>query len=89
MIACGGTRRLMRFEDDGEVIEIPTVHIWGRNDKVYPHSGPVLSGLCRKCVREDSVHEGGHEVPGPTQPEALKQTVKFIERTIARALDAQ
>ena len=85
----GRVRRLMKVEDDGEVIETPTAHVWGRNDGMYPHFGPVLSGLCRKSLREDLVHEGGHEVPGPRNPEHLKQTVRYIERTIERALEAQ
>ena len=79
----------MKVEDDREVIETPTVHVWGRNDRMNPHFGPVLSGLCRKIPREDLVHEGGHEMPGPKNPEHLKQTVRYIERTTERALAAQ
>ena len=88
-VAQGGSRRLMSFEDDGQVIEIPSAHIWGRSDQIYPHFGPVLSGMCKKSARADFVHEGGHEVPGPKYPEAVKTAVRCIERTIKRALEEQ
>lgn len=89
VVAQGNVRRLMRAEDDGEVIEIPTAHIWGKNDQLYPNFGPVLSGLCKKSVRAHLLHEGGHEVPGPKYPDALKDAVRCIERTIKRALEVQ
>ncbi|KAI4116237.1 MAG: hypothetical protein LQ338_007747 [Usnochroma carphineum] len=78
-------RRLMDVEHDGEVIEIPTAHIWGRNDSLYPTFGPVLSRLCKGSEREVFVHEGGHEILGAKDPTALEKAVRIINRTIARA----
>lgn len=81
----GKERRLLSFEEDGELIDIPTAHIWGRHDKLYPTFGPVLSKLCKASEREDFVHEGGHEIPGPRDPAAVAKTVQVIKRTLTRA----
>ena len=35
------------------------------------------------------MHEGGHDMPGPKDLKHLKQTVRYIERTTERALEAQ
>lgn len=81
----GGPRRLMRLEDDGEVINIPSVHIWGRNDELHPDFGPVLSRLCRTSQREEHVHDEGHVIPGPKDHVAVQKVTKLIKRTIERA----
>lgn len=80
-----GKRRPMNYKDDGEVIGIPTAHIWGRNDTLYPTFGPVLSKLCKVSEREESIHDGGHAIPGPKDPVAVEHAVKMIKRTIGRA----
>lgn len=84
-----GPRRLMRWEDDGEIIGIPTVHVWGRNDRLYPEYGPVLSKLCRGREREEFIHEGGHDVPGPRDPVVVERVAMLIKRTIERAETVQ
>ncbi|KAL8786453.1 MAG: hypothetical protein Q9213_002769 [Squamulea squamosa] len=78
-------RRLMDGEIDGEVIMIPTAHIWGRNDDLYPTFGPVLSRLCKSSEREVFLHEGGHEIVGAKDPIALEKAVRCIQRAIMRA----
>ena len=85
----GEVRRSMDFEHDGEIIEVPTAHIWGAHDELYPDFGPVLSRLCRKDIRTDFVHQGGHEVPSSKSPDTVSSVVRVIERTIERALEAQ
>ena len=82
-------RRLLSYKHDGEVIDIPTAHIWGENDQLYPSFGPVLSQLCKKDLRADFVHQGGHEVPGSKSSDAVANTIRAIKRTIERALTAQ
>ena len=82
-------RRLMSFEEDGEIIAIPTAHIWGRNDTVYPTFGPVLSRMCKSSQREVLIHEGAHEILGAKDQSALQKLVTIINRTIARAEMAQ
>lgn len=79
-------RRLMGFEQDGEVIEIPTAHIWGENDKLYPTFGPVLSGLCKRDRRAVFIHTNGHEIPGPRSADAVAKAAEVINRTIARGM---
>lgn len=82
-------KRLLDPEKDGEIIDIPTAHIWGGNDQLYPTFGPILSRLCKQTIREDFVHEGGHEIPGVKDPEAVAKSIRAIKRTIERALTAQ
>ena len=82
-------RRLMRWEEDGEIIEIPTVHIWGKNDRLYPDFGPILSKLCRARVKEEFVHEGGHDIPGARDPAVVERVAMLINRTIERAETVQ
>ncbi|KAL3259278.1 hypothetical protein ABHI18_005373 [Aspergillus niger] len=67
-----------------EVIEIPTAHIWGRNDTLWGY-GPELSRWCKDENREIVVHDGGHEIPGPRDPVTLARCLQAIKRTIARA----
>ena len=81
----GGPRRLLNVEEDGDLIKIPTLHVWGRNDQVYPEFGPVLSQLCKCSEREVFIHEGGHEVPGSKDRVLIAAIVKLAKRTIARA----
>ena len=80
--------RLLNGMRDGVVIEVPTVHVWGRNDVLYPTFGPVLSELCKEDVRTVVVHEGGHEVPGTRVPKAVIDAVKAIRRMVEMAMKA-
>jgi hypothetical protein len=75
------TGRLMDAAVDGEVIDVPTAHIWGKNDNLYPSFGPVLSLLCKANMREIYVHGGGHIVPGARDMEAVKNCVSVIRKT--------
>lgn len=84
-----GKIQLLDHASDGELIAIPTAHVWGKNDKEYPTFGPVLSRMCKADLRSVFIHEGGHEVLGPNPQTALVGTVQVIRRTIAAALDAQ
>jgi len=81
--------RLMDFEQDGELIEIPTAHIWGENDRLYPSFGPVLCRLCKEDSRAVYVHKGGHEIPGPKDAFAVDHSVRVIKRAIERSMTAQ
>ena len=79
------TFRPLSYEADGVVIEIPTAHIWGTNDDVYPTFGPVLSKLCKRDNRAEFIHSGGHDIPGPKNQEEVLKAVHAIKRTIERA----
>ncbi|CAN8097862.1 unnamed protein product [Discula destructiva] len=81
----GAEKRELSFEQDGEMIEIPTAHIWGANDRVWPNFGIVLSKLCRKDLRTVFIHEGGHDIPGPKSQDELLQAIRAIKRTIEYA----
>lgn len=47
--------QLMDAAIDGEVIDVPTAHILGKNDGLCPSFGPVLSRLCN-CPRDKPSH---------------------------------
>lgn len=81
----GGKRRELSFESDGELIPIPTAHVWGANDTLFPTFGPVLSKLCINALRADFVHAGGHEIPGPKDQAAAVKATQIIKRAIERA----
>lgn len=82
----GGTgRRQMSYETDGELIEVPTAHIWGANDHSWPNFGTVLSKLCHHDQRAVFIHQGGHEVPGPKDQDSMLQAIRVIKRTIELA----
>ena len=70
------------FETDGEFIDVPTAHIWGRNDKEYPSFGPVLSRLCMENTKSMYILEGGHKILGTREREAVENRVRFIRRTV-------
>lgn len=79
------TGRLMSAEEDGEVINVPTAHIWGKNDTLYPSFGPVLSTLCTTNTREVFIHDGGHMVPGARDADAVRGCIAVIRKTVEMA----
>ncbi|KAI0015068.1 serine hydrolase-domain-containing protein [Xylariomycetidae sp. FL0641] len=80
--------RPLSFEADGPLIDIPTAHIWGANDQLYPSFGVVLSSLCRPDRKTDFIHPGGHEVPGPKDLDAVLMSTRAINRAIELAKDS-
>lgn len=78
----GNLRALSRAED-GELIQIPTAHIWGRDDDTIDANS--VSGLCATDTAETFVHEGGHEIPGVRMNTAVKSSVRVMRRVIAMA----
>ena len=81
--------RAMDSKVDGEIIEIPTAHIWGEKDSLWPSFGIKLSQLCMHDQRTVFVHKGGHEIPGAKSSEDVAKTVRTINRTIEKAMTAQ
>lgn len=66
------------------LIDIPTAHVWGREDRVAAEAAGVAA-LCNSSTREIYVHNSGHEIPGVKDREAVKAVVKIIRRVIATA----
>ena len=87
-ILAKGELHVLSAEVDGELIPIPTAHIWGRNDTLYPGSSAELSKLCKEATRTEFIHDGGHEVPA-SGTDDLRSTVQAIRRTVHKALLAQ
>ncbi|KAF2150160.1 hypothetical protein K461DRAFT_281412 [Myriangium duriaei CBS 260.36] len=73
----------------GIEIDIPTAHIWGINDDLYPEAGKVLSRFYRDDWSTVFVHKGGHEIPGVKSQQDLLGSVKAIRRAISRELTMQ
>ncbi|KAI9690814.1 MAG: hypothetical protein M1822_008433 [Bathelium mastoideum] len=65
-------------------IAIPTAHIWGANDEFEPGNALALYDLCGPQTRCVVVHEGGHEVPGPRDRDAVTESVHAIKRMLAK-----
>ncbi|KAI1638277.1 DUF341 domain protein [Biscogniauxia mediterranea] len=78
----GEFRELTR-DVDGELIQIPTAHIWGLNDTTI--DAVTVSGLGTPDKTETYVHDGKHEVPGVRMKAAVKSSVQTIRRVIEMA----
>ena len=65
--------------EDGQVIQLPTAHILGQNDKQF-EEGSELKRLCNEKVRWEYVHNGGHDIPhGKAE---VRQMVEIITKVI-------
>ncbi|RYC59083.1 hypothetical protein CHU98_g7125 [Xylaria longipes] len=73
---------------EGEMIKIPTAHVWSKENDVNDEAAQSLASLCDAKLRETFLHSLGHNVPGSKfDSEALAGTLRIIERTIERARD--
>ena len=71
----------LRAAEVGEVIPIPTAHIWGENDEMFPGSSESLKDLCITSGRSQFIHKGGHEIPVAGTGD-LTGTIHSIKRAI-------
>lgn len=74
-------------EDQGRLIDIPTAHIWGKNDKDWAETSANVVHLCIADKRTVLIHEGGHEFPGGKDKSAVLGAVHAIRRTINTTSD--
>ncbi|PGH23856.1 hypothetical protein AJ80_02104 [Polytolypa hystricis UAMH7299] len=79
-----GTTGSLHDLSDGELISVPTVHIWGRKDNSV--ASPLSDITALYSQRITCLHDGGHEVPGPETKKALTDSVKAIRRVIDMAI---
>ena len=77
--------RQLSYSSDGEIIGIPTAHIWGKNDPRASSFGSMLSQLSNSKLRTIYVHDGGHEIPGARDRVTLMKAVDCIRTTVERA----
>jgi hypothetical protein len=77
--------RHLSASEDGILITLPTAHIWSQGGDYHPGMGQDLVELCQADVREQVIHQLGHEVPGARSDDFYKETMRAIERTIERA----
>lgn len=72
---------------DGRIINIPTAHIWTRDDNVHPGFGQALMDICNVGLREEYIHDFGHIIPGAQSDAGVFETVRAIRRTLERAME--
>ena len=80
----GGVYRNLSSDIDGEVITIPTVHIFGSGDIEHYSDSLELSKLCDSQTRETLDHRGGHEVP--RGPKITAEMASLITNMMDRAI---
>ena len=76
-----GEMRALTSDQDGQLIKIPTVHVWGESDYLRNQSRGV-SELCQADLRAVFIHAGGHEVPRSDEQGALAGMRKVVKRGI-------
>lgn len=80
-----GQVRILNPDTDGQLIRIPTAHVWGQEDGLRLEAETI-----RKLSDEESraafVHGGGHEVPGLSTHGAVKGAVQAIRRAVTLAM---
>ena len=81
-LLASGQVKLLTPEDVGEVITIPTVHIWGSRDNT-PVQSAAVGAVCVAEKRQVFLHEGGHEIPGVRNPAGVKGSVRAMRRVIS------
>lgn len=68
-----GRLRWLDPDTDGVVLRLPTAHIWSDPDDMFPGQGPCLSALCDEGLKEQVIHNLGHDVPGARSAEFLRE----------------
>ncbi|KAI0834308.1 serine hydrolase FSH [Hypoxylon sp. FL0890] len=63
-------------------IRIPTVHVWGEEDPLFPTS-TQLAGFCDPYIRKIFTHPGRNRIPA--EEEVLTEIASLIEWCIQRA----
>ena len=64
-------------------IQIPTVHVWGKNDAAFMMSmAEVAHSICDENTTKTVRHEGAHDVP--KQPTEVKAVLRALEWAMAR-----
>jgi hypothetical protein len=81
-----GDRLLSIGKEDGTLISLPTVHIWGSKDDFCKDAPRVIADLCASDVRHVFIHDGGHEIPGGKDKQAVTSSVHVIRRAINSVL---
>ncbi|KAF2643546.1 hypothetical protein P280DRAFT_422540 [Massarina eburnea CBS 473.64] len=81
----GGVIVPLDGETTGEVIDIPTAHIYGSIEHGELEEPPKLLALCKAGVRERFEHCGGHEIPGSKDRVVIVGVIQAMRRAIWRA----
>ena len=82
-----GERKLLEPKDPQAArLRLPTAHIWGRNDTLWPGTSEVLCELCEEGEKLVFLHDEGHDIPGARAKEAVQGSLRVIRRTVDNAL---
>ncbi|KAI1499234.1 serine hydrolase FSH [Biscogniauxia marginata] len=80
-----GIVRIVDSATDGVSINIPTAHTWSKTGDVNAERAQALAQLCDKTVREEFIHNLGHNVPGSKSDEGLSGALRAIEHAVENA----
>lgn len=84
------TETELAFKEPGEadlgLIDIPTVTIWGRNDKVHANHAASVTKLCNQELGMEVVHSLGSSIPSAADEDALVSAAQAIRVTADRAI---
>lgn len=81
-----GIVRHVDHATDGVLLKIPTAHIWSNVveiDSTRAHR--PLAQLCDEELRQEFIHDLGHDVPGSKSNQGLDGALRAIEHTIETA----
>jgi predicted esterase len=80
-----GKLRKLESSTDGQIITLPTAHIWAKEDTLHPKFGQSLRKVCMDAVAEEFLHDLGHAIPGAQSRSGVLEATRAIGRTIERA----
>lgn len=81
----GIVRSADRTSDGIVEIKIPTAHMWSSTGDESSESASVVARMSAKGLREEFVHDLGHDIPGAKSDRGLSKAVRIIEHTIEKA----
>lgn len=68
------------------LISIPTVNIWGRNDKKHAEHAAILNSFCTPEMNETLIHNNGSSIPGAGSEQDMIRAAQMIKRVVARTI---
>jgi pimeloyl-ACP methyl ester carboxylesterase len=84
-LSCAEIREEMKYlgaDAIGDLIRIPTAHIWGSNDTTAPNGGQDLTEICEPATCLRLIHDGAHE---PPRSDHLTEACHVIRQVIKLA----
>lgn len=85
VLELGKAQQLSKTDSDRYLMAgLPTAHIWGRNDTLWPGTSEVLYALSDPQLSSVCLHDEGHTIPAARSKNTVSEAVKVIRRTVNR-----